>query len=489
MTLLLLIVLFGVLAAVLLEGDWRSGLLVTLIIGFVQDPLRKITPDQPSYMVGLVLIGFALCGVVLLERTGRFNLRAMFWTVPRFDEWVTIYFALIGLQTLNSFARFSDIRLTTIGAAFYLAPAFGLWVGFQVGCNLAFLKRVLTLYLIGSAVMGISVYLSFQGVDHPTLKEVGEGLLITFRVGFSAQGASGFWRTSEIASWQLSAAACIAASMGIASQKPTIQFGLLLMAVGFAFLTILTGRRKAQVLILAFLAVYLLLFSRRASPASKERVITSVLGVAGIAYPLYAFLLSENLGENFGEFTGRTQTIQEDLVERFSSQGIGAAMRAIEVSDGIGMGVGAGASTGGLIRNAARNAIESVGYVSEGGGGRLILELGVPGIVILGVILLLLALVLLRNFRLLRYLPQSTSALLMGLMAFALANVPAFFSAAQLYGDPFVLILMSISLGSFLAIPTLLAQQQHQQQQWALWQQQQLQQRMVLRQQHSRPPA
>ena len=55
-------------------------------------------------------------------------------------------------------------------------------------------------------------------------------------------------------------------------------------------------------------------------------------------------------------------------------------------------------------------------------------------------------------------------------MSFALANVPAFFSAAQLYGDPFVLILMSLCLGSFLAIPTLVAQQQEQ---WLQWQRQQ----------------
>ncbi len=471
MTILVLIVLFGALAAVLLDGDWRTALIVTLVIGFVQDPLRKITPEQPGWMVGLILIAFALCGLVMLERMGgRFNLRAMFWTVPQFDQWVTVYFAMIALQSLNSFARFSDIRLTLIGAAFYLAPAFGMWVGFQVGCDLPLLKRLLKLYLIGSVLVGVTVYLSFQGLDHPAFREVGEGLLITFRHGFSAQGASGFWRTSEIASWHLSAAACIAASMGIASQKPTNQFALLLMAVGFSFLTILTGRRKAQVLILAFVAIYLLLFSRRASPASKERVISSVLGVALIAYPLYAFLLSENLGENFGEYTNRSLTIQEDLVERFDSQGIGATLRAIQVSDGIGMGAGAGASTGGLIQNAARNAIQSVAYVSEGGGGRLILELGIPGIVILGVILVLLGLVLLRNFRLLKQLPQSTSALLMGLMSFALANVPAFFSAAQLYGDPFVLILMSLCLGSFLAIPTLVAQQQ---QQWLQWQRQQ----------------
>jgi hypothetical protein len=84
----------------------------------------------------------------------------------------------------------------------------------------------------------------------------------------------------------------------------------------------------------------------------------------------------------------------------------------------------------------------------------------VPGVVILGVILVLLGLVLMRNYRLLKYFPQSTAFLLMGLASFTLANLPAFYSAAQLYGDPFVLILMSLCIGSFLAIPTLLAQQQ-----------------------------
>jgi len=35
-----------------------------------------------------------------------------------------------------------------------------------------------------------------------------------------------------------------------------------------------------------------------------------------------------------------------------------------------------------------------------------------------------------------------------------------FFSAAQVYSDPFILILMGICFGSFLAVPTLIARQQ-----------------------------
>ena len=59
---------------------------------------------------------------------------------------------------------------------------------------------------------------------------------------------------------------------------------------------------------------------------------------------------------------------------------------------------------------------------------------------------------------LLRYLPATTSNFLIGLLAFGLANTPFFLAASGVYGDPFVLLLLSLCLGSFLAIPMLVAQ-------------------------------
>jgi hypothetical protein len=460
MMLLAMVVLFAILVITLLDGDWRTGLVVTLMIGFLQDPLRKITPNQPSQLNGLVLIGFVLCTLVLLDRKRNFSLRTMFWTVPQIDDWVSMYFALIAVQAVNSFSRFSDPVLTGIGIAFYVAPALGMWVGFQVGMNLSLLRRLLNVYLIGSAVMALSVFVSFQGFDHPVLKEVGEGLLITFE-GYSAQGASGFWRTSEIASWHLAAASCIAATMGAASRKPSTQTGLLLMSLGFAFLTILTGRRKALVLVLAFAAIFILLLLRRADPAFRDRFVTNMLGTTGLAYVLFTLVIVGTLGRNFNDFLSRTLSTGDDIGARFQGQGLGAIFRAIEVAQFFGFGVGAGAQTGNL-RVTANRGITSLGYVSEGGGGRLIVELGVPGLILILVLIWLLAQVFYRNFGLLRYLPNEASVLVLGLASFGIANIPSFITAAQLYGDPFVLILMSICVGSFLAVPALAAEYRQQ---------------------------
>jgi hypothetical protein len=466
MTSLFLVLMFGSLALVLLDGNWRAGLLITVVIGFLQDPIRKITPNQPSTFVGLVLIAFVLTILVIYEQQqGRINLRSMFWTVPEVLEWIPIYFAVIGAQAMNSFLRFGDIQLMALGAAFYTAPAVAIWAGYEVGCNPKILQKMIITYLALCSLFAISALLDFRGLDSTLFKEVGQGILITFE-GFSAAGISGLWRTSEVAAWHLAAGACFSLTLAVSSQSRQKQVLLILLAAAFTYLTIPTGRRKALVLVLVFTAFFLLLFSRRASPASRERVISSVLGGATMAYGAYALFLITAKGDSFDIYLNRSLSVKDELFERFQSQGIGAVQKALEVSQGWGLGVGAGANLGNLqlsaSAQAARQGIQSLSYVSEGGGGRIVAELGLPGLVVGGVLAALILLTLRRNFRLLSLLEPRLAFLLLGLMAFCLANVVFFFSAAQVYSDPFILILLGICFGSFLAVPTLIARQQAQ---------------------------
>jgi hypothetical protein len=466
MTALILILMFGSLALVLLDGNWRAGLLITLVIGFLQDPLRKITPNQPSAFVGLVLVAFILTTLVIYEQNkGKVDLRSMFWTVPEILEWIPLFFVVVAAQAMNSFFRFEDIQLTGLGIAFYLAPAVALWAGYEIGCNPKTLKRVVITYLVLCSIFGISAWLSFRGFDNILLKEVGQGILITFE-GYSAAGAAGLWRTSEIAAWHLAAAACFSLILAVSSQKQENQIPLFLLAAAFAYLTIPTGRRKALVLVLVFSAFYLLLFSRRASAASRERVISTVLGGTAMAYGAYALFLITAKGDSFDAYLNRSFSAKDELFSRFNEQGIGALLRALEVSQGFGLGVGAGANLGNLqiaaAAQAAREGIQSLSFVSEGGGGRIVAELGLPGLVVGSVLAFLILRTVQRNFKLLRLLEPRLAFLLLGLVAFGLANVAFFFSAAQVYSDPFILILLGICFGSFLAVPTLIARQQAQ---------------------------
>jgi hypothetical protein len=454
MTTLLLLILFAGLAVSLLSDDWKSGTLWTIAIGFCQDPIRKLTPGQPTFMVGFVLIAFLICAIFIYQERGQLDLKYIFWTSPQLLDIVPYFVILLLAQAANSFFRFGSPALVAIGLSFYIAPAIALWVGFHIGRDLSLLRRIIMFYLILSSIFAFTVLLDFRGVDIPAFEEVGTGILITFEGG-AKSGASGLWRTSEIASWHLAAAACFSILLTFSDRDVGWQILYICIAVVFAVLSVTTGRRKSQVLIVAFLGIYLLIFSRLSSPASRERIIMSVLGGAGISFAVVSMFLLDLLGSNFDIFLSRSSTSTSELGDRLQSQGLNALLKGLEVGGGLGLGLGAGSNLGNFDAGVNRGAVRSLGFVSEGGGGRLIVELGIPGILIIIWLVFVSFQMLWRNFKLIRFLPSDEIALIAGTLSFGLANIVFFFSAAQLYSDPFILILLGISIGSVLSVPVL----------------------------------
>ena len=458
MTSLVLLLLATGLVVLLLDGNWRDGLVLSVLVGFLQDPIRKLTPGQPSLYVGLVLVAVACCGLVLWDQRRGLDLEAMLWGAPQLRRWLPFYVGLIVLQGLNGLLRFHQPMLSLIGVGFYLAPALGLWLGFQVGCDQGLLRRIVQFYLLVSVFYGVSVWLSYSGFDAAVLKEVGPGILIHFRWGFSVQGASGLWRSSEVAAWHLSAAACLAISLAFASEKPATSSGLTVLALVFTLLTLLTGRRKALVLVVVFGLIYGLLFQRYASPLWRDRLFTTIFAAAGVSYATYFLFAGQLLGNQFSEYLHRANSVSGDIFTRFNQLGINASLKAFEMSGLIGFGAGAASQTGVLTFGQGLIVGKHLGYVSEGGGGKLITELGPAGALMFVVAIVLLIRAMRSYLPLLRYLPATTANLLIGLLAFGLANTPFFLAASGVYGDPFVLLLLSLCLGSFLAIPILAAQ-------------------------------
>ena len=159
------------------------------------------------------------------------------------------------------------------------------------------------------------------------------------------------------------------------------------------------------------------------------------------------------MGDDFGEYLARAGTAQADLWDRFSILGLYAAQRGLDISGGIGLGVGALAQTGA----AGVGSVQGAGFtfVSESGLGKIIAELGWPGIAILLILAWGLLRALFYALRMMRYEPDSIATFELGLLAFALSNLPFFSAAAGVYGDPFVLIICGLSLGSVFAVPTI----------------------------------
>jgi len=461
---LMLVALFLVpLAVWVLSSDWRSALTITIALGFLQDPLRKITQGQPGLMVGIVLIFFVITTVLCFKRRGSLQLSWMFFGSKELAALVPVFLGILGFQAFNSLLRFGQPTLTMIGVGFYLAPLLGLWMGYQLGLAPATLRRVVGIYLLFSVPWSFSVWLTHQGVEWGNLlSEVGGGILIHFSTAdgsISQQGASGLWRSSELAAMHLATAACLLMVYGWSSPSRSTNniYGLGVLVC--TFLTLLTGRRKALVLVVIFVLVMLLLQILRGDTRMRDRILTGVLVPIGLG-TLGMLALFPNLLVDLNPFFWRASTIPGDLWERFSSLGINAIWPAIENSQVIGLGAGALAQTGQLGLNAAGQVANP--WVSESGVGKLISELGVPGVVVLLLIFVQFSRLLVRNVGLMRNFEPSSANLYMGLVSFALANVPFFMAASGVYGDPFVLILVGLSLGSFLAPPTLMYAQEAQ---------------------------
>jgi hypothetical protein len=136
---------------------------------------------------------------------------------------------------------------------------------------------------------------------------------------------------------------------------------------------------------------------------------------------------------------------------------LGGFSRALDLSGLFGLGVGAAAQTGNLLFDRGQQLGSRLNFVAESGAGKLVAELGLVGVAVLLVGLVLLLELGRRNLTLLQDLPPALVHLHLGLVAFALANVPFFLAASGVYGDPFVLLLLSLALGSVLAVPLLVA--------------------------------
>jgi hypothetical protein len=450
LSLVLLLFLFFLIVS---EYDWKGAILFTIFMGFLQDPLRKASAIDSSYFAGISLFFFALTFVVLKSKFSSWDLELICWPNPILISLLPIFLYLLVLQGLNSFARFGDVRLTTIGFLFYTIPLISLWIGYRIAIDLKFLRLLLLFYIFLCFVTAISIFISLSGVESYLLKEVGTGIEITG----TGQGFSGLWRTSEIAGWHLAAGASFSFILGMAEAKGIKQAVYFLISALLSFLTIATGRRKSLGLVIIFVSLYLIYYSLSTKKSNLFKAIGTLTCVVILSISSYGLVFNPNIQETLEPFFSRSTTLTvEESQNRLNVQGIGSIIRGFEIAGPLGYGIGVGSNTGTTDIGTQRKSIQSAGYVSEGGGGRLILELGSAGILFVVFFVAQVLILYVRIFILSRQMLTVGIDILSGLSLFTFANVITFFSASQLYSDPFVLIILGISSGAILAVPKIL---------------------------------
>jgi hypothetical protein len=213
-----------------------------------------------------------------------------------------------------------------------------------------------------------------------------------------------------------------------------------------------------------FVSTYFILMFIFEKGANKLAIV-ALTTAASVGYLWLAAGLSEDVrsqvrdkeSANYSHYVSRMETVFQDAPSRFVEIGVAPVMYIYDTYGLFGAGLGVGTQGTQHFGAVAQGA-------AEGGLGKIILELGIPGLFLMAWFSIALFRHLWRIMRVASRRSQRAARLSYGLFSFLVANVAAFSVATQAYGDLFILLILSWSLGFLLAVPVLVEREVHAQQ-------------------------
>jgi hypothetical protein len=282
-------------------------------------------------------------------------------------------------------------------------------------------------------------------------------LIFDEKTGAVVKPNSGSFRASEIAVWHAATAACFVLLLAT-WRKINIQT-FLPAIIGVAFLVaiaVLTGRRKGVVEVAVFASTYFILWVVFQKGLAKLGVFLLIAGLFGFSW-LVTQLGSDpsdqvnQQASQYSFYVNRTRGVFEDVPARVVELGIAPIMWAYESYGVIGAGLGAGTQG---TQYFGRLAL--IAGASEGGLGKITIELGIPGLLVVAWLAISVFNRMWRIMRASSRISPSIARLSYGFFSFLVANVAAFSVATQAYSDLFILLILSWTLGFLFAVPVLL---------------------------------
>ncbi len=428
--------------------DLRKGFLVCVIIGLLQDLLRKLMPDQPVYftvlvgaMMGATFLGALLRGVPL-------NFRSINAWDSTLRTPLKLFIGMVAFQCCNAYLNASSIVVPFIGLIAYLAPLPALLLAYRYAESQERVISFLQLYLLLCLLLLSGVYLSVFGMKWELLNSVGKGLTI-----YTSRGAvslpSGFFRAPEVAAWHAGAAICFLIILATVTRKQAVRWGTPILIALLLGVIMFTGRRKMFMEVAMFIPLYGLFIAWFRRGSMKLAVPLAILSLV-MAVAIFGDVLPEETTETISPYLERTSKLQQSgVVDRLLLMTVYSFEWVVKKNGFFGSGAGMG-SQGAQHFGAGRSA---TGAASEGGASKVLAELGVLGLLIFGWFLSNLLVYLYRVMLFAQRLSPDRGNLIYGIMEFLMANSVVFVTASQIYGDIFVLLILGWLVGFLLAVP------------------------------------
>ena len=429
--------------------DWHKAVLLCLFVGIVQDGLRKATFGQSHYFILLVGVCFALVvGIVVMRgyplttRDRRIWHRELETPFAAFVVW-------LGVQAIVSLTTYGNPILAGVGLLSYTASVPALLVGYHYALQAGVpgIAKWLKLYVIIAGMALITVYLEFAGYESQLFGEIGRGITI-YDVGTILRANAGIFRSSEIAAWHAATAASFVLIIAFADRVTITRLICGMVIAGLVIgIGMLTGRRKLVVQFLLFSLVFFALLLRS---DRQSRDVLAIAGLSAIAIGVgVGFEDVTDLRGGFELYLARTATVFNDIWERFVGLGLEPILWAYNRFGLLGGGLGIASQGAGYAGSAV-----TVG-AGEGGLGKIMAELGAPGLVFIAVLLFVGARHLVRAMTFVGTFQGPPSRIAAGLFAFLVSNIATFVVATPVFADLNILIMLGLAIGFLVACPSI----------------------------------
>ena len=440
-------IVFFIVMMVLLV-NWRWGIYLIILAGFIQDPVRKIMPDQPVYFSVIVIIVFSICLGLSFAINNNWRIRHITLENPKLEFCLLLYLSYILFSSVFSFFSYGNILVALLGISIYFSPLFSALYANMVFDKYQHISNFVSFYLVCITVTIISIWLSVFGYDLKIFEEIGGGIdIYEHSIRNYLQAHAGILRTSELAAWHLATGACFSLILAIQSRSLFTKVIFTLLTVLCLLTGIFTGRRKMYALFAIFCLTLLLIVVYEAKGKQKSFVFLAICLLIVIVVSLYFTFQQQILVLSFAsDYLSRAFTLLGDAFDRLILT-VNAFEYTIQRMSIIGTGIG---STGqGLV------GYEQIGsnWNAETGLGRLGNELGFIGfIILLAMVIIIIGHIITTN-RIIQEHDERLSFFQRALVAFLFANTINYFNAAQAYNDLFVLMILGLTLGCILDLP------------------------------------
>jgi len=418
--------------------DWRKGLLLMILVGMLQDPIRKLMPGAPGYMVlAFVPIWLAVCSAVLFSGNRAWSrfVRAVPSLVTGMHL-VMFSLAVAFLVLLLNYGTSAGL-VGAIGLLGYLLPIMAIAVGYHFVRNPGDLVQLIRVYCAIAAIALIGGVLERWKI-FPEWRALGTDVLGTTWIrhypGYIVELTSGFFRSPDLMGWHAAMLVMFSFLMGLRARTPgeRVIWGALLLW-GTATLLI-SGRNKMIFMPAIFILVFGSVQIYKGNFGRAMKAVTAVLMAGGLFVAVNSQLQLDD------DYLLYAQKGSGEAVERLTQGGFVSVWTTYQQSGFFGKGLGT-ASTG-----ARYGGDADIKTWQESGLSKIMVELGVIGFF---AVLVFIGAITRSLWYLLKTIPGTTAdfVLFAGLLGVLSANFVSFLVSHQAFGDPFLVTLAGLFLG------------------------------------------